>query len=118
MRMSYFVLGSNDRTAAVEFYQQLFADDSLNKVYDGERMTLWQGADFLFAVADPYDGQPATAGNGTMLGFEMEDAARVSHLHARAIALGGRDEGEPGERSGRFAAYVRDLDGNKLCFFA
>jgi predicted lactoylglutathione lyase len=39
-------------------------------------------------------------------------------MHAKAIALGGRDEGAPGLREGNFyAAYFRDLDGNKLCAF-
>ena len=42
----------------------------------------------------------------------------VQKFHAKALALGGTDEGAPGERMpGFYAGYFRDLDGNKFCAF-
>lgn len=117
MKMSYFVLGSNQRQKAADYYNALFADQQCQMMHDGDRMTLWAGDEFLFALADPFDGEPASVGNGSMVGFQFDNDDEVARLHTRAIELGGSDEGAPGIRSGRFAAYVRDLDGNKLCFF-
>jgi predicted lactoylglutathione lyase len=42
----------------------------------------------------------------------------VDAFYAKAIDLGGTDEGPPGERfEGFYAGYFRDLDGNKLNAF-
>ena len=81
-------------------------------------MTIWIGEGFLFALAEPFDENPATVGNGSMSGFQLNNVEEISDKHTLAIKLGGIDEGSPRVRSDRFSAYVRDLDGNKLCFFA
>ncbi|WP_321488854.1 VOC family protein [uncultured Hyphomonas sp.] len=116
MRMNYFVVGTNDMNAAARFYDSLFEDSGLNRIAPSDRMTYWLGEDFAFAIARPFDEKPATNGNGTMVGFSLGTAEAVSRLHDRAIELGGTCEGLPGQRGPRFSAYVRDLDGNKLCF--
>ena len=73
----------------------------------------------MFSVCIPLDEQPATAGNGTMIALAAENPAAVDRLYAKALELGAADEGAPGERQGGFyIGYVRDLDGNKLNFFA
>lgn len=77
MKMTYFVLGTNDMPRAIAFYDAFFEDSGMKKIYSEGRMTLWKGDDFMFAVAEPYDGQPATQGNGTMVGFELGSAAEV-----------------------------------------
>jgi predicted lactoylglutathione lyase len=71
------------------------------------------------AVAVPYDGERAAAGNGTMVSLELKSPAEVAAIHALAVALGGTDEGAPDLRDGgrHFAAYFRDRDGNKLNAF-
>jgi predicted lactoylglutathione lyase len=72
----------------------------------------------MLAVCTPYDAQPATVGNGTMVALAAGSRDRVRKLHARALELGGSDEGEPGPRGvGGHFGYFRDLDGNKLCAF-
>jgi predicted lactoylglutathione lyase len=72
----------------------------------------------MLAICKPYDGQPATAGNGVMIALAADSRAEVDKTYAAAIAAGGKDEGEPGLRGGEFyGAYFRDLDGNKLCVF-
>jgi predicted lactoylglutathione lyase len=69
-------------------------------------------------VTKPFDKKPATVGNGVMVALEAANPAQVDALHRKALALGGKDEGAPGDRGGGFyAGYFRDLDGNKLNFF-
>ena len=116
MKMNYVVLGTNNMTASTRFYDALFVPSGLKRVSPSDRMTYWLGEDFAFAAALPFDGRQATNGNGTMVGFSVGTAEAVRQLHERAIELGGTCEGAPGQRGPRFSAYVRDLDGNKLCF--
>lgn len=103
--------------ASIKFYDGLFDTTGIKQVLAVGRMTFWQGDDFAFAVATPFDEEAATNGNGTMIGFSVGAREEVKRLHARAIELGGTCEGEPNQRGPRFSAYVRDLDRNKLCFF-
>ncbi|MDX2370622.1 MAG: VOC family protein [Colwellia sp.] len=117
MKMNYFVFGTNDMTAAVTFYDLIFADCGMTKLHNEGRMTLWGGNEFMFALAEPFDGNTATAGNGNMVGFNLGSSEQVKSLYHKTLTLGATDEGEPGIRSGRFSAYIRDLDNNKLCFF-
>jgi len=116
MKLNYYVVGTNDMEASKAFYSALFEQSGLQCVSPAERMTYWLGEDFAFAAAIPFDAQPATIGNGTMAGFSVGSSAEVARLHALALALGGTCEGAPGQRGPRFSAYVRDPDGNKLCF--
>lgn len=116
MKMNYFVVGTNDMDASAAFYNALFAGSGLQCVAPSERMTYWLGEDFAFAAARPFDGQPATNGNGMMAGFCAGSGDEVKRLHALALELGGACEGAPGQRGPRFSAYVRDPAGNKLCF--
>ena len=53
-----------------------------------------------------------------MVALSVSSRDKVDTLHKLALELGGTDEGAPGERGdGFYAAYFRDLDGNKLnCF--
>ncbi len=117
MKMSYTVLGTNNLDAAIEFYDSLFEGTGSPQSFRTDRMNFWQFDSFAFALAIPYDKEPATNGNGTMIGFDVETENEVKRLYARAIELGGSCEGEPSEKGARFSGYVRDLDNNKLCFF-
>lgn len=71
-----------------------------------------------FYAYAPFNGQPATAGNGSMVAFLAPSEAAVSTAHAAGLAAGGRDEGAPGPRphygDGYFGGYLRDPDGNKI----
>lgn len=115
MKMNYFVVGTNNMAAAVQFYDAFFEHFQFAKVVPTERMTYWLAPDFAFSVAIPFDEKPATNGNGTMVGFSVGSADMVNQLYSKAIELGGASEGEPDQRGQRYSAYVRDLDGNKIC---
>ncbi len=116
MKMNYAVVGTNDMDASKAFYETLFAQSGLQCMSPSDRMTYWIGEDFAFATAIPFDTKPATNGNGSMVGFCVGANEDVTRMHALAIDLGGTCEGAPSQRGSRFSAYVRDLDGNKLCF--
>lgn len=75
-----------------------------------------------FYVKPPYDGGPASNGNGTMVAFEAKAQAQVRDLHAAAVAAGGTDEGAPGFRAAYganfYVAYLRDPQGNKIALYS
>jgi len=86
----------------------------------------WGDADGAPGIAAtmPFDGKPASVGNGTMVALEAKDRAQVQRLYDIALANGGSDEGAPGPRGEPddnglvfYAAYFRDPDGNKLNAF-
>jgi len=117
VKANYFVFGTNNMQKAVEFYDAVFECCDIKRMPSEGRMTLWAGDEFMFAVAEPFNGEAATFGNGTMIGLNVGSSTEVERLYARTLALGASDEGECKIRSGRFSAYVRDLDGNKICFY-
>lgn len=116
MKMNYFVVGTNNMDASKDFYNALFEAEGLQSTSPSERMTYWIGKDFAFATAIPFDTKPATNGNGTMVGFCVGTKDDVKRMYELALRLGGSCEGAPNQRGQKFSAYVRDLDGNKLCF--
>lgn len=117
MRMNYFVFGTNDMQKAIAFYDSLFHGIGVNKIYSEGRMTLWATEEFMFGIAEPFDGEQASNGNGTMLGLDVGSSEEVERLYKLALELGGTCEGAPGIRSGKQSAYIRDLDRNKICLF-
>ncbi len=122
--IGYVVLGTNDLPRASAFYDTLLGEIGLTRQMDfGERGYAW-GADVdavMLCVMEPFDGQPATVGNGTMTAIGVSSRDQVDRVHAKALELGGEDEGAPGLRAeggdGFYAAYFRDLDGHKLDVF-
>ena len=118
--IAYASVGSNDLARAKAFYDALLPLAGIVKMFDhrsGGRVYGKDGA-LSFAVLGPFDGNPATVGNGTMVAFRFGAREDVDAFHAKALALGGKDEGAPGVRGGPYyMSYMRDLDGNKLCAF-
>jgi uncharacterized glyoxalase superfamily protein PhnB len=69
-------------------------------------------------LTKPFDGNPASVGNGVMVALECKDRAHVDAVYNLAISLGAKCEGPAGERwPGFYAGYFRDPDGNKLNAF-
>jgi predicted lactoylglutathione lyase len=72
----------------------------------------------MLSLCRPFDGEPASVGNGTMVALPAPSLEVVDAVHATAIALGATDEGEPGQRLDWFyGGYFRDPDGNKICVY-
>ena len=118
--IGYVTMGSNDRKKAGAFYDELLGLLGAKRVMeDGDRLILWSnGQGPMLGVIKPFDGNPATVGNGDMVALAVGSRENVDKIHAKALALGGKDEGAVGLRGGNFyAGYFRDLDGNKLVAF-
>ncbi len=119
--IGYVTLGTNDKTAAFTFYDELLSLLGAKRLYERDDRGCWWGISMeqpLLGLVAPQDGNAATVGNGVMIALSAGSKEMVEKLHAKALALGGRCEGEPGFRSDNFyGAYFRDLDGNKLAVF-
>ncbi len=118
--IGYVTLGSNDLEKASAYYDALLGTLGATRFIDNERMRIWgttPGAPML-GVCTPHDEKEATVGNGVMVALQMESREKVDQLYAKALELGGSDEGPPGERGpGFYGGYFRDLDGNKFVAF-
>jgi predicted lactoylglutathione lyase len=119
--IGYVTLGTNDVKRAAAFYDALLAEMGAKRIMDYDSFVVWgnkPGAASL-GVTVPFDKHKATVGNGVMVALAAASKEKVDALYKKAISLGAADEGKPGPRGeGFYAAYFRDLDGNKLnCFF-
>lgn len=118
--IGYVTLGTNDLPRAAAFYDALLEPLGIKRIMDFGRGYAWGSAmdKPALGIMRPFDQQPATRGNGTMVAIVVDTQAKVDEGYRRALALGGTDEGPAGPRGeGFYAAYFRDLDGNKLNFF-
>lgn len=122
---SHITVGVSDLARAAAFYDAVLAPLGLRQrpvTPDGGPASLcWimpgQALPRFYAYR-PFDGEAASAGNGSMVAFLAADEAAVAMAHAAGLAAGGSDEGPPGPRprygAGYYGAYLRDPDGNKL----
>lgn len=117
--IAYTTLGTNDMDKAKAFYTSLFAEIGARVLLDMGRLATIGTAmnQPMLAVCRPFNKEPASAGNGTMVAFNAGGRDKVESLYAKALSLGASCEGQPSERMPSFyAAYVRDPDGHKLAF--
>jgi catechol 2,3-dioxygenase-like lactoylglutathione lyase family enzyme len=116
--IGYVTVGTKDLPRAVAFFDALLGELGAKRLWEYERGVAWGVAmdQPSLAVMKPFDGQPATHGNGTMVGLVVQSPEQVRKVHAKALALGGSDEGAAGPRGegGFYCGYFRDLDGNKF----
>lgn len=118
--IGYVTLGANDVEKAAAFYDELLGLIGAKRFMETEKFVAWSTGPKspALSVTTPFDGKAATVGNGVMVALAVDSTEKVDALHAKALELGGADEGAPGPRGGGFyAAYFRDLDGNKLNAF-
>ncbi|WGF86630.1 VOC family protein [Marinivivus vitaminiproducens] len=121
---AYAMLGTTDLERAARFYDALMAELGQERCFADDTVIGWGGQEDYdrpnLCVGLPFDGRPASVGNGTMIALKAPSPDLVRRLHAKALAHGGTDEGAPGLRPqyspGFYIAYVRDPDGNKLAF--
>jgi catechol 2,3-dioxygenase-like lactoylglutathione lyase family enzyme len=118
--LGYCTVGSNRLEEAKAFYDELLGSEGVTRMFEhpsGGRIYGKDGS-LMFGVLGPYDGKSASAGNGSMFAFRFDTPEKVAAFHAKALALGGTNEGAPGDRAPKmYFSYFRDLDGNKLCAF-
>lgn len=123
--IGYVTLGTDDLERSRAFYDALFAEIGASRLMELDSGFTLYGTGWGkpgVAVTRPYDGKPAKAGNGNMVALVVDSREKVGRVHARALELGGSDEGAPGLRGPEgdrafYGAYFRDPDGNKFCVF-
>jgi len=119
--IGYVTLGTDNLERATAFYDELLREIGASRFMETDTFIAWAvspGTPAL-SVTKPFDGNPATVGNGVMVALAVDSQEKVNEVHKRAMELGGKDEGAPGPRGdgGFYAGYFRDLDGNKLNAF-
>ena len=119
--IGYVTLGTNDYDKACAFYDALLEQVGATRVMDQDTFVAWgtsMQAPAISVVKQCANGEPASVGNGVMVAIAVISTDKVDAVHAKALELGGSDEGAPGFRFGSFyAGYFRDPDGNKLNAF-
>ena len=121
--IAYVMVVTNDLESAVKFYDRLMTKMNMVRVETDKDFAAYapksKPENIEFFVTKPFDGNRANSGNGTMIALAVETSQIVDDCHKAGIDAGGKDEGAPGFRPAHgeiYYAYVRDLDGNKLCF--
>lgn len=127
--IAYVTVGADDIARAKRFYTAFLPALGYGLKEGREGLSyvlpLAEGQTTLlpdFYVKPTFNGQPATAGNGSMIAFEARSQSQVRELHAAALAAGGGDEGQPGFRptygAHFYVSYLRDPQGNKIALFS
>lgn len=126
--IAYVTLGADDMSCAKRFYSAILPalGYALKEGPEGLSYTLPASAGPSPApdlyIKPPFDGRPASAGNGTMIALKVPRQKMVRDLHAAALAAGGSDEGAPGFRDAYgprfYVGYLRDPQGNKIALFS
>lgn len=119
---SHIMIGARDAAGLALFYDEVLSPLGLVRVGNSQSSNIWHypGQRWpLFAIRKPFNGLPATWGNGTQVSFSAPSREAVDQVWRAAIDAGGTDEGEPGLRpryaEDYYGAYFRDPEGNKLC---
>ncbi len=119
--IGYVTLGTNNQDAAAVFYDALLGELGASRFMETDTFIAWavSPGQPALSIIKPADGNEACIGNGVMVALAMDSTDKVDAFHAKALELGGTDEGAPGPRGdgGFYAGYFRDLDGNKLNAF-
>jgi len=118
--IGYVTLGTNDLARAAVFYDAIAGELGVPRMMEYDSFIAWgiEGGGAGIGLTKPFDGNPASVGNGVMVALEAKDQAQVQRLYDIALANGGTCEGPPGPRGeGFYAGYFRDPDGNKLNAF-
>lgn len=119
--IGYVTLGVSDLAKAKAFYTELLAELNASLLIDMDRIAFF-GKDMsnpMLAICIPYNEKQQSPGNGNMVALNPGSKEACDALYHKALALGATCDGEPGQRIPDmfYGAYVRDPDGNKLCFF-
>jgi len=118
---NHVMVGANDIDESKYFYDAVLGALGISPgVKDSEVRCRYHESNGVFMIKVPINGEPATSGNGSTIGFAANTTAAVDSWHAAGVANGGSTcEDPPGVRnSGKFRvylAYLRDPAGNKLC---
>lgn len=114
------MLGVKDLEVSKKFYDAVLGTLDVGPGFANKKRYFYRSPNGTFAITEPINGEPATHGNGSTIGFAMQSAEQSDVFHAAGVANGGTTcEDPPGYRDGAtgriYLAYLRDPDGNKIC---
>ena len=117
---SHVMLGVSDLEVSRKFYDALLGALGLGPGVANRNRYFYRSPTGTFAISTPINGEPATYGNGSTIGFAVQSTEQGDAFHAAGVANGGTTcEDPPGFREGPtgklYLAYMRDPDGNKVC---
>ena len=119
---SFITIGTNNLKKSENFYSKVLKPLNIKRVLKHERYYGYAKINnpkkIELYLIKPFNNKKATAGNGIMITFKANSKKEVEDFYRIGIKLGAKDEGPPGPRHGEdYYAYIRDLDGNKICVF-
>jgi len=117
---SHVMVGVKDLEVSRKFYDALLGTLGIGPGVANHSRYFYRSPAGSFGITTPINGEPATYGNGSTVGFSMQSPAQTDAFHAAGVANGGTPcEDPPGWREGAvgklYLAYLRDPDGNKIC---
>jgi catechol 2,3-dioxygenase-like lactoylglutathione lyase family enzyme len=117
---SHVMFGVNNLEASRKFYDALLGTLGIAPGAANKNRYFYRSPAGTFGITTPINGEPATCGNGSTLGFAVQSPEQGNAWHAAGLANGGTTcEDPPGFREGPtgpiYLAYLRDPDGNKIC---
>jgi len=122
--IGYITIGAANGKASGKFYDAVLGEIGQERKFaDGGWIGYGpKGEDkHNVYVCEPFNKEPATGGNGSMIAFVAPSKDAVEKAYEGGIGAGGTDEGAPGFRPADakdfFGAYLRDPTGNKICVF-
>ena len=119
---AFITIGTNNLKKSSLFYNKILTSLKIKKVLTHNRYIGYARSrtpeKIELYIIKPHNKKKATIGNGTMITFKANSKKTVNEFYKIGIILGAKDEGMPGPRHGKdYYAYLRDLDGNKICIF-
>ena len=120
---AFVTIGTNDLKSSAKFYDEILLPLDIVQVDSDEGYAGYANINYTeeveLYIMKPYNKETASIGNGTMITFLADSKKIVDQFHAIGLKNGGIDEGSPGPRHGTdYYAYIRDLDGNKICAYS
>jgi len=119
---AFTMIGVNDLSLSEKFYDDILLPLNIIKTLKTERYIGYSKKNtpeiIKFYITKPFNKDVATNGNGTMIAFLAESQEVVNKFHEISLKKGAVNEGSPGPRNDLdYYAYIRDVDGNKICAF-
>lgn len=118
---SHIMVGANDVEKSKQFYDAILGELGIPPgKFDDKGRVFYMTKTGVFAISKPINGEAACHGNGSTIGFAVEDTGMADRWHAAGVANGGvACEDPPGVRENvhgaLYLAYLRDPSGNKIC---
>lgn len=118
---SHVMLGVNNMEESKTFYDAILGELGIKEgIIDEKGRCFYFSDSGVFALTPPINGEPASHGNGSTIGFAAKTPDLADAWHAAGLKNGGTEcEEPPGIRSNSktklYLAYLRDPAGNKIC---